>query len=154
MITPAMREAAARALIERSAPIPLEDLDAALEEAERAREEETLAEIKGLRGTKAMTPMEQGNQEKYPLVPTNEFDLLVEALRLADRVSGLLNDIDAAVLKRIKSDADHRFDDIFDLLLRRFSDCSGVHLFIAANNIGIDLPPDLRGDPDGDGDDE
>lgn len=77
-------------------------------------------------------------------VPTTRDDLLIEALRVVNRVSGLLNDLAADLHKRVESDDDHRFDAPLDMLARRFSDCSGVHLFIAANNLRIDLPDDLK----------
>lgn len=79
----------------------------------------------------------------------NRDDLLIEALRHADRVSLMLNELSEAVGKRVKGDDDHRFDDLFDILRRRFTDCSGVHLFIAADNLRIDMPPDLNGSPEG-----
>lgn len=83
---------------------------------------------------------------EQPPVPTSERALLIEALRFANRVSVLLGHIDRNVLARIEGDDDNSFDDLHDLIVRRFSDCSGLHLFIAANNLRIDLPPDLRDD--------
>ncbi len=79
-------------------------------------------------------------------VPTSKDALIIEALRFANRVSLLLGDIDRKVLGRIENNDDHRFDDLHDLTIRRFSDCSGLHLFIAANNLRLDLPGDLRGE--------
>jgi hypothetical protein len=86
---------------------------------------------------------------QHPPVPTTREELLIEALRSANRVSVLLNEI-AAWSHRQEAE----FPDLEDLLIRRFSDCSGVHLFIAANNLGIDLPPDLQDEvyEEGDGD--
>lgn len=85
---------------------------------------------------------------QQPPVPNSESALVIEALRFANRVSRLLGDIDRNVLARIESDHDHSFDDLHDLIIRRFSDCSGIHLFIAANNLRLDLPADLRDDDD------
>ncbi len=77
---------------------------------------------------------------EFPPVPTTRDELLIEALRFTNRVSGLLNEIS------VWADVDEtKFDELHTLLLRRFSDCSGVHLFIAANNIGVELPADLDG---------
>lgn len=90
----------------------------------------------------------------FPPVPTSEPELIIEALRFANRVSGLLNDLSANIMSRIESDDDTWFDDLLDMLRRRFSDCSGLHLFIAANNLSLTLPDDLQGEPDsGEGDD-
>lgn len=83
---------------------------------------------------------------EHPPVARSKDELLIEALRLANRVSGLLNQLDLAVMNRIADDNDNRFDDLLDLLRRRFSDCSGLPLFIAANNLRIELPPDLKDD--------
>lgn len=88
-------------------------------------------------------------------VPTTEHGLLIEALRTANRMSGLLNELNAALFKIAGDDVDDaRWAPLHDLLIRRFSDCSAVHLFIGADNIRLELPPDLRGEPDSEGDDE
>ncbi len=108
--------------------------------------------IAGLPAPAASGPTEAGD---HAAVPTTRDGLLIEALRTANRMSGLFNEIDAALF-RISGDTvdDARWAPLHDLLIRRFSDCSGIHLFIAANNLRIDLPDDLRGEPDSDGDDE
>jgi hypothetical protein len=89
--------------------------------------------------------------EQVP-VPTNKDDLLIEALRAANRVSGLLNELSAMLMDIPEGHAANAetVEKLSAALLRRFSDCSGVHLFIAANNLGIDLPPDLTGERDAD----
>lgn len=87
---------------------------------------------------------------EFAPVPTSRDDLLIEALRFANRVSGLLNDIRDNVMDRIESDNDHRFDDLHEMILRQYSDCSAVHLFISANNLRIELPADLRAEYDED----
>ena len=76
--------------------------------------------------------------------PTTERELLIEALHTVDRMSVLLNDISAASYRKSGDKEPPKW--LHDLLLRRFSDCSGVHLFIAADNIGIPLPKSLRGE--------
>lgn len=79
-------------------------------------------------------------------VPATRDDLLIEALRTIDRMSGLFNEIAATCMcAEVPVDGDKLANDIHNLVLRRFSDCSGVHVFIAAQNLGIDLPPDLDG---------
>jgi hypothetical protein len=87
-------------------------------------------------------------------VPTSKDALVIEALRFANRVSLLLGDLDRAILGRITDDDDTRFDDLHDLIIRRFSDCSGLHLFIAANNLRLELPPDLQDEPETECDDD
>jgi hypothetical protein len=86
---------------------------------------------------------------EQPPVPTTQEGLLIEALRSANRVSVFLNEIAAW-----SHQDEARFSDLEDLLARRFSDCSGVHLFIAANNLGVDLPPDLQDEVYEEGDDD
>jgi len=80
----------------------------------------------------------------FPPVPESKDELLIEALRLAERTSGLLNELDRELGALVGDDS--RFEGLNSLLRRRFQDCSGVHLFIAAHNIGLDLPPDLLSD--------
>jgi hypothetical protein len=83
---------------------------------------------------------------------SNPNELLIEALRTVDRMSGVLNLANAKLFAALGDDVDHRkFDAVFDALRRRFSDASGVHLFIAADNLGIALPPDLCGDAKAEG---
>lgn len=91
----------------------------------------------------AIDPANVGPGE-FPPLPTDKDALLIESLRFANRVSGLLNELNSKVLSRIQSDDDHSFDDLHDLLKRRFSDCSGLHLFIAADNLRLDIPSDLK----------
>jgi hypothetical protein len=80
---------------------------------------------------------------EQPPVPNTREELLIEALRAVNRYSLLLTEIAAWSHKH-----EAEFTDLEDLLVRRFSNCSGVHLFIAANNLGVDLPPDLDGSTD------
>jgi hypothetical protein len=83
-------------------------------------------------------------------VPTSRDDLLIESLRSANRVSGLLNELSALLIDIPEGHAADAatVEKLHDALLRRFSDCSGVHLFIAAHNLGVALPPDLTGERD------
>ncbi len=92
-------------------------------------------------------------------VPESRDDLMIEALRTANRMGGLLNEI--AAWANGQSDAawggPHQaaMTELQDLLCRRFSDGSALHLFIAANNLRLDLPPDIDGSSDEyEGDDE
>ncbi len=90
----------------------------------------------------------------FPPVPTTPDELLIGALRHANQVGGLLVDLTAACHAAFDSgDLSAGMDRIHEMLLRRHSDCSGVHLFIAADNLRVELPPDLRAERDGDGDD-
>lgn len=102
---------------------------------------------------------------ELPPFPHTKDELLIEALRHADRVSGLLNEIYATLSSIEEAEmagaaADEepkekpKYDALHELLLRRHSDCSGLHLFIAADNLRLDLPADLRGDPELDDDEE
>lgn len=80
-------------------------------------------------------------------VPTTERELLIAALRHANDVGGLLVDIQTELSNATGDDADNpKYERLFDLLLRRWTDCSGVGLFIAAGNLDIELPDDMRGD--------
>ena len=83
----------------------------------------------------------------HPPVPQSRDSLLIEALRHAERVSILLNDIRAALYRMDPAEASE-FDAIHQLLLRQHSDCSGLHLFIAADNLGLNLPDDLKDERD------
>lgn len=80
-------------------------------------------------------------------VPTDRDSLLIEALRTSNRMGVLLNEIAAWAYERVGEDrGTHEqasLERLGDLVLRRFSDCSAVHLFIAAANVGIALPADL-----------
>jgi len=86
-------------------------------------------------------------------VPSSRDDLLIEALRTANRMGGLLNEIAAWAHEQADgtwgTDKQQVMEKLEDLLCRRFSDGSAVHLFIAADNLSIDLPPDLNEDPEG-----
>lgn len=87
-------------------------------------------------------------------VPTTREELLIAALRHANDVSGLLNQIGAEVSRLLGDEADSpKYDAIHELLRRRFLEDSGVFLFIAAGNLNIDLPDDLKGE-EVDGDDD
>ncbi len=83
-------------------------------------------------------------------VPETRDDLMIEALRTANRMGGLLNDIAAWANDQSDSasgtERQSALNELQDLLCRRFSDASAVHLFIAADNVGLELPPDLVDD--------
>lgn len=81
----------------------------------------------------------------YPPVPANLEELLIAALRHANEVSGLLNGIAAEVSRLLgEEEDDQKYDRLHDLLIRRFDVNSGVFLFIAASNLRIELPADMR----------
>lgn len=84
---------------------------------------------------------------QHALVPESRDDLMIEALRTANRMGGLLNDIAAWANDQLDAawGGPHQaaMNELQDILCRRFSDASAVHLFIAADNIGLELPPDL-----------
>ncbi len=85
-----------------------------------------------------------------PVAQTKD-ELLITALRHANDVGGLLNDISAEVSKLLGDDADDpKYDRIHELLRKRFDEHEGVSLFIAAGNLRIELPTDLRGEIDAD----
>lgn len=78
-------------------------------------------------------------------VPTNREELLIAALRHANEVSGTLNEIAAEVCGVLGEEADDpKYDRLHDLLIRRFGVDSGVFLFIAAHNLRVELPQDMR----------
>jgi hypothetical protein len=84
-------------------------------------------------------------------VATTKDELLITALRHANDVSGLLNDIGAEVSRLLGEDADDpKYDRLHDLLRMRFLEHESVSLFIAASNLRLDLPQDLRGDDEAD----
>lgn len=83
----------------------------------------------------------------FPPVPESKDDLFIASLRHADQVGGLLNDLTAACHRAFdRGEQCAGLEEIHQLLLRQHSDCSGIYLFIAADNLRLDLPPDLRGD--------
>lgn len=93
-----------------------------------------------------MSEKQQDSTVSYtwrPSVPTTKDGLLFEALATVERMSSLLNDLAAQIYALDESEQDGRIAPLHALLLRRFSDCSGVHLFIAASNIGLELPADM-----------
>lgn len=86
---------------------------------------------------------------KLPPVPTTRDELLIAGLRHANDAGALLNDIDAELSRLLGGAADDpKYDAIHALLRRRFLENSGVYLFIAANNLGVELPVDLCDEPD------
>lgn len=90
-----------------------------------------------------MTP-DQTATVVLPPVPTSRDELLIAALRHANEVSGLLNRIGAEVSRLLGDKADDaQYDALHELLRRRFLEDSGVFLFIAAGNLGIEMPDDL-----------
>jgi hypothetical protein len=79
------------------------------------------------------------------VLPKDRDELLIAALRHANTVSATMNALAAEISKLLGEAADDpKYDRLHDLLLRRFDTDSGVFLFIAARNMRIDLPPDLR----------
>jgi hypothetical protein len=117
-------------------------------------------------GNDAVDPAHVRPGQQAP-VPADESTLLIEALRTINRMSVLLNEIAAWAHKQAddawedtQSSAGtpgQRFSalaDLNDLTIRRFSDASGLHVFIAAGNLGIELPPDIDGSRKEDGDDD
>lgn len=101
-----------------------------------------------------MTTVDAANVKpgEQPPMPTTRDELLIEALRSANRVSLLLNEIAAWAHAQTEGypgrPLHNQLERLEDLLVRRFSDCSGLHLFVAASNLRIDLPPDLSDDDD------
>jgi len=88
-----------------------------------------------------------------PKVPQTQEELMIAALRCANRVCGAITEIGHLVLNSLQddgtvTDAAATMEKIRDITIRQFSDLSGVHLFIAASNLRMELPEDLRGDPD------
>jgi len=86
-----------------------------------------------------------------PPVPTTREELLIAALRHSDDVSRLLNEIDDEVSRVLGARAEaKKYDRLHDLLRQRFLERSGVFLFIAADDLRLELPEDLqdKGDPD------
>lgn len=83
-------------------------------------------------------------------LPTSERALLIACLRLIDRKGGLLNDLSAEVSRLTDRNRLTLRDSsrLHTLLRQRFNRCSGVGLFIAADNLKIPLPKDLRGELD------
>lgn len=83
-------------------------------------------------------------------VATSKDELLITALRHANDVGGLLNEISAEVSRLAGDEADDaKWQPLSDLLRQRLFEHEGVSLFIAADNLKIELPPDLRGERDG-----
>jgi ABC-type transporter Mla subunit MlaD len=86
-----------------------------------------------------------------PAVPTSRDDLLIAALRHANEVGSTLNDISAEVFRLLGDQVDDpKYEPLHALLRRRFAEVSAVYLFIAADNLRIDLPGDLKGDAEED----
>lgn len=95
----------------------------------------------------------RADNPRLPPVPTTRDELLIAALRHANEVSGLLNRIGKEVSRLLGDEADKpEYDALHELLRRRFLEDSGVFLFIAADNLRIELPDDLKGE-EVDGDD-
>lgn len=76
-----------------------------------------------------------------PIPPDTREALLLAALRHADQTSALLSRISEAILDALDPD-DPRgpWDPVFDLLRRRFNSHAPIHLFIAADALGIEIP--------------
>jgi hypothetical protein len=81
----------------------------------------------------------------------SESGLLIAALRHANQVSMTLNRIGEEV-SRLLGDAadDPKYDELHALLRRRFLEDSGVPLFMAADQLCLALPADLRGEIESD----
>ena len=87
-------------------------------------------------------------KQRAPLapVPTSKDELLIAALRHANEVSGLLNDLGTEVSRLDEMPVKkRRTARLHNLLRRRFLENSAVHLFIAASNLRLELPADLKG---------
>ncbi len=94
-------------------------------------------------------------ERQIPMPPTTRDELLFGALRTVNITSMMINDVREELYNLLGDDADNpKYDRIHAILRRQFSDCSGVHLFIAASNLRIDLPDDLREEPRDDDYDE
>jgi hypothetical protein len=82
-----------------------------------------------------------------PAVPETRDDLFIAAMRHANEVSGLLNQMSSELMKLTDAEPESKkYDGLHDLLLTRFGKHSALHLFIAAGNLGVELPPDLQGE--------
>jgi len=85
--------------------------------------------------------------KKFPKVPQTRDDLFIAAMRHANEVSGLLNDLTHEFWRVTGDDCDNpKWDKLNEMLCSRFGKHSAVHLFIAASNLRIELPDDLSGD--------
>lgn len=83
-----------------------------------------------------------------PAVPTTQRELLIAGLRHADSQGDLLNAIASELNRQLdKPVTRRRWTRMQSLLIRRHCENSGVFLFIAAGNLRIRLPTDLRSEP-------
>lgn len=131
ILTDALREIRARAAMIRGAPAG--DLAAI-----RTRADAALGSI----APRCWTPPDA----PLPFPPETRDALLIAALHHAEQTAELLTRISEEILRALDpEDPRGPWDPVFDLLRRRFNAHSPIHLFIAADAIGLDLPDDLRG---------
>jgi hypothetical protein len=84
---------------------------------------------------------------EIPPVPETKDELLIAALRAVNAMSEVMNAVSSELGRVLDDDQDNPiYNDLYATLRRRFQDASGVHLFIAADNLGLELPPDLADD--------
>lgn len=80
---------------------------------------------------------------------TNERELLIEAMRVLNRCSEAMADANKAAGALVQDDrlpdegGDKNADALFAALRRHCGDASVHRVFIAAHNLGLDLPADL-----------
>ena len=92
---------------------------------------------------------------EFPAVPQGKDDLFVAAMRHANDVSLLLNELSAELGQALERSPDDKgLERMHELLQTRFNRHSGVHLFIAASNLRIELPEDLQGNEVSETDDD
>lgn len=81
--------------------------------------------------------------DPLPSVPTTKRELLIAALRHANEVSVLFNNLHDEIVRVLGNKVEHKkYEYLHALLRQRFDKCSGLHLFIAASNLHLRLPPD------------
>jgi GT2 family glycosyltransferase len=84
---------------------------------------------------------------KLPAVPETRDELMIAALRHANEVGDLLNEVGREVSRVLGETVDDpKYDRLHELLRQRFAEHSALHLFIGAHNLGLALPQDLRGE--------
>jgi hypothetical protein len=84
------------------------------------------------------------NPQLPPVAKTKD-ELLFAAIRPARAASSALSGASNEMFRLIESGKikDDDAENLHDHLLRQYSDASAVPLFIAASNLGLDMPEDL-----------